>query len=165
MLEYARKFGIEIKVVRIFNTYGPRMDPGDGRIVSNFIMQALKGEPITIFGDGSQTRSFCYVDDLVEGLIRMARSEPAFTGPVNIGNPNEFTVREAAEIIRTTVGSSSPIEYRPLPSDDPKKRKPDIRLAESVLGWRPKVPFREGVTRTIAYFRDPDSWVPEACRS
>lgn len=160
MLEYARKYGIAIKVVRIFNTYGPRMDPEDGRIVSNFIVQALQGEPITIYGDGSQTRSFCYVDDLVDGFVKMARSERSFTGPVNIGNPAEFTVREAAELIKAQVGSASEIVYRPLPSDDPRKRKPDIGLAEARLGWRPTVGFAQGVERTIAYFRDPDGWVP-----
>jgi len=154
MLEYHRKFGVEIKVVRIFNTYGPRMDPADGRIVSNFIVQALKGEPLTIFGDGSQTRSFCYVDDLIEAIFRMSRSEPTFIGPVNIGNPGEFTVKEAAELIIEKTGSSSRIVYCPLPSDDPKKRKPDIGLAIAKLGWQPLVPFGEGVVRTIEYFRD-----------
>ena len=162
MLEYSRRYGIEIKVVRIFNTYGPRMDVEDGRIVSTFIMQALKGEPITIFGDGSQTRSFCYVDDLVEGLLRMARSDRAITGPVNLGNPGEFTVIEAARIVKEMIGSSSEIVHRPLPSDDPKRRKPDISLAESFLGWKPSVPFREGMARTIAYFRDPDAWTNQA---
>jgi nucleoside-diphosphate-sugar epimerase len=160
MLEYGRAFGIEIKVVRIFNTYGPRMDPADGRIVSNFIVQALKGEPITIYGDGSQTRSFCYVDDLVDGLVRMSRSEASFIGPVNIGNPGEFTVSEAAGMIKELTNSSSEIVYRPLPSDDPKKRKPDIALAASALGWGPTINFREGAARTVAYFRDPDAWVP-----
>lgn len=158
MLEYSRKFGLDIKVVRIFNTYGPRMDVGDGRIVSTFIVQALKGEPITIFGDGSQTRSFCYVDDLVEGLFRMARSDRSVTGPVNLGNPGEFTVLEAARIIREMTHSSSPIEHKALPSDDPRRRKPDIALAQSLLGWEPAIPFREGVTRTIEYFRDTYSW-------
>lgn len=165
MLEYSRKFGLEIKVVRIFNTYGPRMDPQDGRIVSNFIVQAIKGEPITIYGDGSQTRSFCYVDDLVDGIARMMRSEGSFIGPVNIGNPGEFTVREAAELIKELVGSASPIVYQPLPSDDPKKRKPDISLAVAKLGWRPEVAFREGAVRAIEYFRDPEAWKPEGCRS
>ncbi|MGA2545591.1 MAG: UDP-glucuronic acid decarboxylase family protein [Rectinemataceae bacterium] len=161
MLEYARKYGIEIKVVRIFNTYGPRMDPDDGRIVSNFIVQALKGRPMTIYGDGSQTRSFCYVDDLVEGFLRMARSEPSLTGPINIGNPGEFTVREAAEIVKELTASPSEIVYRPSPGDDPKRRKPEIGLAVSRLGWRPEVPFREGLLRAIEYFRDPDAWSPK----
>jgi nucleoside-diphosphate-sugar epimerase len=160
MLEYGRKFGVEIKVVRIFNTYGPRMDPADGRIVSNFIMQALRGESITIYGDGTQTRSFCYVDDLVDGLLRMSQSESSFIGPVNIGNPGEFTVGEAAVIIKELTSSSSEIVYLPLPSDDPKKRKPDISLAVSKLGWQPRILFREGALRAIEYFRDPDSWMP-----
>jgi nucleoside-diphosphate-sugar epimerase len=158
MLEYARKFGMPIKVVRIFNTYGPRMDPEDGRIVSNFIVQALRGDAITIYGDGSQTRSFCYVDDLVEAIVRMARSDRAFTGPVNIGNPGEFTVREAAELIKSMTGSTSEIVYMPLPSDDPRKRKPDIGLAESKLAWRPTIDFAEGVRRTVEYFKNPDGW-------
>lgn len=153
MLEYARRYGVRIKIVRIFNTYGPRMDPEDGRIIATFIVQALRDEPITIFGDGTQTRSFCYVDDLVDGLVRMAASEPAFTGPVNLGNPNEFTVLEAARIIKEMTGSNSATVFKALPSDDPKKRKPDISLAESKLGWRPRVPIEQGVARTIEYFR------------
>ena len=153
MLEYSRKFGIEIKIVRIFNTYGPRMDPDDGRIISNFIVQALAGEPITVYGDGSQTRSFCYVEDLVEGIARMARSDRSFVGPVNLGNPGEFTVGEAARLIKDLTRSTSPVVHRPLPSDDPRKRKPDIGLAVSMLGWRPTVEFRDGVARTIDYFR------------
>lgn len=153
MLEYSRKYDIAIKIVRIFNTYGPRMDPEDGRIISNFIMQALKGEPITIYGNGDQTRSFCYVDDLISGILQMARSDRSFTGPVNIGNPGEFTVREAAELIKERIGSSSMITYLPLPSDDPKKRKPDIALAAKRLNWEPKVSFSDGVTKTIEYFR------------
>lgn len=153
MLEYARRYGISIKVVRIFNTYGPRMDPEDGRIIATFIVQALKGQPITIFGDGSQTRSFCYVDDLVDGLVRMATSESSFTGPVNLGNPAEFTVLEAARLIKSMTGSSSQTVNESLPPDDPTQRKPDISLAESKLGWRPRVPFEQGVARTVEYFR------------
>ncbi|WP_077077132.1 UDP-glucuronic acid decarboxylase family protein [Mycobacterium numidiamassiliense] len=154
MLEYARRYGVRIKVVRIFNTYGPRMDLEDGRIISSFTVQALRGEPITVFGDGSQTRSFCYVDDLVDGLVKMAASEPSFTGPVNLGNPAEFTVLETARIIKEIIGSGSVNVFKPLPPDDPRKRKPDIGLAESRLGWQPRVPFEEGLLRTIEYFRD-----------
>jgi nucleoside-diphosphate-sugar epimerase len=153
MLEYARRYGVRIKVVRIFNTYGPRMDPEDGRIISSFIVQALRGEPITVFGDGSQTRSFCYVDDLVDGLVRMAASEPAFTGPVNLGSPAELTVLEVASIIKEMIGSCSETVFKALPQDDPRKRKPDISLAESRLGWRPRVTFAQGAARTIEYFR------------
>jgi UDP-glucuronate decarboxylase len=154
MLEYARRYDVRVKVVRIFNTYGPRMDPEDGRVVSSFIVQALRGEPITVFGDGRQTRSLCYVDDLIDGLVRMAASEPGFTGPVNLGNPVELTVLETAHIIREMTASSSPTVFTDLPQDDPMKRKPDITLAESALGWRPRVPFAEGAARTIDYFRD-----------
>jgi nucleoside-diphosphate-sugar epimerase len=153
MLEYARRYGVRIKVVRIFNTYGPRMDLEDGRIISSFIVQALRGEPITVFGDGSQTRSFCYVDDLVDGLVNMAASEPSFTGPVNLGSPAELTVLETASIIKEMTESPSATVFKPLPPDDPRKRKPDISLAESRLGWRPRVPFEEGAARTIEYFR------------
>jgi nucleoside-diphosphate-sugar epimerase len=153
MLEYARRYGVRIKVVRIFNTYGPRMDLEDGRVISTFIVQALRGEPITIFGDGSQTRSFCYADDLVDGLVRMAASEPSFTGPVNLGSPTELTILEAASIIKEMTGSFSATVYKALPLDDPRKRKPDISLAESRLGWRPRVPFGQGAARTIEYFR------------
>jgi nucleoside-diphosphate-sugar epimerase len=153
MLEYARRYGVRIKVVRIFNTYGPRMDLEDGRIISSFIVQALRGEPITVFGDGSQTRSFCYVDDLVDGLVNMAASEPSFTGPVNLGSPAELTVLETASIIKEMTGSPSATVFKPLPPDDPRKRKPDICLAESRLGWRPRVPFEEGAAQTIEYFR------------
>lgn len=156
MLEYARRFDARIKVVRIFNTYGPRMDPEDGRIVSQFIVQALRGEPITIFGDGSQTRSFCYVDDLIDGLVKMATSESSFTGPVNLGSQDELTVLEVARIVKEMTGSSSPIVFKALPEDDPKKRKPDIALAESRLDWRPVVPFGQGVKLTIEYFRSAD---------
>ena len=153
MLEHARGYGVRIKVVRIFNTYGPRMALEDGRIISSFIVQALRGEPITVFGDGSQTRSFCYVDDLVDGLVNMATSDPSFTGPVNMGNPAELTVLETASIIKEMTGSPSATVFKPLPPDDPRKRKPDISLAESRLGWRPRVPFEKGVARTIEYFR------------
>ena len=139
-------------MVRIFNTYGPRMHPNDGRVVSNFIIQALKGEDITLYGDGQQTRSFCYVDDLVEGLIRMMATSPSESGPINLGNPAEFTIRELATLVLELTGSPSKLVFRPLPSDDPKQRKPDIRRADAVLGWRPTVRLREGLTRTIAYF-------------
>ncbi len=153
MLEYARRYRVRIKVVRIFNTYGPRMDQEDGRIISSFIVQALRGEPITVFGDGSQTRSFCYVDDLVEGLVKMAASEASFTGPVNLGSPAERTVLETASLIKERTGSPSVTVFEPLPPDDPKQRRPDITLAESGLGWTPRVSFEEGVERTIEYFR------------
>ncbi|OBI93913.1 UDP-glucuronic acid decarboxylase family protein [Mycobacterium sp. 1245805.9] len=153
MLEYARRYGVRIKVVRIFNTYGPRMDPADGRIVATFITQALAGEPITVFGDGSQTRSFCYVDDLIDGLVRMAASDPSFVGPVNLGSTAEFTAGQAATLIKEMTGSTSPTVYKPLPPDDPKQRQPDISLAEAKLGWRPQVPFEQGVARTIEYFK------------
>ncbi|MGV0038935.1 UDP-glucuronic acid decarboxylase family protein [Mycobacterium colombiense] len=153
MLEYARRYRVRIKVVRIFNTYGPRMDQEDGRIISSFIVQALRGEPITVFGDGSQTRSFCYVDDLVEGLVKMAASEASFTGPVNLGSPAERTVLETASLIKERTGSPSVTVFEPLPPDDPKQRRPDITLAEFGLGWTPRVSFEEGVERTIEYFR------------
>lgn len=152
-LEYARRYGVQIKIVRIFNTYGPRMDLKDGRIISSFIVQALRGEPITVFGDGSQTRSFCYVDDLVDGLVRMAESEPSFTGPVNLGNPQERSVLETAHIIKKMTRSASVIVFRDLPLDDPKKRQPDISLAQSRLGWRPTFSFEDGVARTIESFK------------
>jgi UDP-glucuronate decarboxylase len=151
--DYHRQHGLEIKVARIFNTYGPRMHPADGRVVSNFIMQALRGEDITIFGNGSQTRSFCYVDDLIEGLLRLMDSREGFPGPVNIGNPVEFTIRELAELVLEMVGSGSKLVERPLPSDDPTQRRPDIMLARTELGWEPTVPLREGLEKTIAYFR------------
>ena len=164
MLEYARRYRVRIKVVRIFNTYGPRMDLEDGRIISSFIVQALRGEPITVFGDGSHTRSFCYVDDLVDGLVNMAASEPSFTGPVNLGSPAELTVLETASIIKEMTGSPSATVYKPLPPDDPRKRNPDISLAESRLGWRPRVPFEDGVARTIEYFRGIIGCTPQAAR-
>lgn len=154
MLEYARRYGTQIKVARIFNTYGPRMAPEDGRIISSFIVQALRGEPLTVFGDGSQTRSFCYVDDLIDGLVRMAWSEASLTGPVNLGNPDEISVLRTANYIKQMTGSKSPIVYTSLPSDDPKRRKPDISLAESKLGWKPRVRFEDGVERTIEHFKD-----------
>ena len=150
--DYHRKHGVEIKVVRIFNTYGPRMDVGDGRVISNFIVQALKNEDITIYGDGSQTRSFCYVDDLVEGMIRLMNSEGC-TGPVNIGNPDEHTIKELAEMVIGLTGSESRIVYKPLPSDDPARRKPTIELARDELGWEPQVKLMDGLQKTIDYFR------------
>jgi UDP-glucuronate decarboxylase len=150
--DYHRQHNLDIKVVRIFNTYGPRMHPSDGRVVSNFIIQALKGDPITIYGDGSQTRSFCYVSDLVEGFLKFMDSHADFTGPMNLGNPNEFTIKELAETIVEMLGSKSAIEYLPLPQDDPKQRCPDISLAKSQLGWEPKVQLREGIQKTIEYF-------------
>jgi UDP-glucuronate decarboxylase len=153
MLEYARRHGVRIKIVRIFNTYGPRMDPEDGRIISAFIVQALRGESITVFGDGNQTRSFCYVDDLVDGLVRMAASESSFTGPVNLGSTTEYTVLDTARIIKEMTGSRSGTIFKALPEDDPKKRNPDIGLAESKLGWRPEVSFEQGAAQTIEYFR------------
>ncbi len=152
MLEYAHRYRVRIKVVRIFNTYGPRMDPKDGRIIGTFIVQALRGEPITIFGDGSQTRSFCYVDDLVDGLVRMAAGAPSFIGPVNLGGTAEFTALAAANMIKEMSGSRSAIVFAALRPDDPRQRKPDISLAESRLGWRPQVPFEQGLARTIEYF-------------
>jgi len=151
--DYHRQHGLEIKVARIFNTYGPRMHSADGRVVSNFIMQALKGEPITLYGDGNQTRSFCYVDDLVDGLIRLMDSDKALTGPVNLGNPTEFTMRELAELVLAETGSSSSFVTRPLPQDDPRQRRPDIALAQELLGWKPTVPLRDGLKPTVAYFR------------
>jgi UDP-glucuronate decarboxylase len=152
--DYHRQTGLDVKVARIFNTYGPRMHPADGRVVSNFIMQALRNEPITMYGDGSQTRSFCYRDDLVEGFLKLMDSEPGFPGPVNIGNPNEFTIRELAELVIELTGSKSTLDFRPLPQDDPLQRQPDITLARTRLGWEPKVQLREGLGRTIEYFRD-----------
>lgn len=152
--DYHRERSVKIKIARIFNTYGPRMDPGDGRVVSNFIMQALTGQPITIYGDGEQTRSFCYVDDLIEGLIRLMASPDDFTGPVNIGNPGEFTILELAETILELTRSKSQLVRKPLPTDDPRQRRPDIELARTELGWQPTVMLREGLRHTIAYFDD-----------
>jgi len=151
--DYYRQYRLRIKVARIFNTYGPRMHPNDGRVVSNFIVQALRGDPITIYGDGSQTRSFCYVDDLVEGLIRLMNTPDTVTGPVNLGNPREFTVRQLAERVIAFCGSASDIEYRPLPEDDPVRRRPDIALAHGLLGWEPRIALEDGLVQTIAYFR------------
>ncbi|HEX6859863.1 MAG TPA: UDP-glucuronic acid decarboxylase family protein [Caulobacteraceae bacterium] len=150
--DYRRQHNLEVKVARIFNTYGPRMHPNDGRVVSNFIVQALKGEPITIYGDGSQTRSFCYVDDLIDGFLRLMASDPDVTGPVNLGNPGEFSMIELAELILEITGSRSKLAHLPLPADDPKQRRPDNSIAQEVLGWEPKVQLREGLARTIEYF-------------
>jgi UDP-glucuronate decarboxylase len=151
--DYRRQHDLEIKVVRIFNTYGPRMHPHDGRVVSNFIVQALQGQDITIYGDGSQTRSFCYVDDLVEAMLRTMDTPADFTGPVNIGNPGEFTMIELAELVLRLTGSKSKLVRQPLPQDDPKQRQPDISLAKSTFGWEPKVSLEDGLKETIAYFK------------
>jgi UDP-glucuronate decarboxylase len=151
--DYHRMNKVNIRVMRIFNTYGPRMHPNDGRVVSNFIVQALKGNDITIYGDGSQTRSFCYADDLIEGMVRLMNAEDVI-GPVNIGNPGEFTIKELAEEIIALTGSGSKIVYQPLPSDDPKQRRPDITLAKERLGWEPVIPLKDGLVKTIEYFRD-----------
>ncbi len=151
--DYYRQHNLDIKVVRIFNTYGPRMHPSDGRVVSNFIVQALKGEEITIYGSGQQTRSFCYVDDMVEGFVRMMATERGFTGPVNLGNPGEFTMLELAEKVLTLVGSKSKLVFMPLPVDDPKQRQPDITLAKEKLDWSPKVNLEDGLKETVNYFR------------
>ncbi len=151
--DYHRQHGLEIKMARIFNTYGPRMHPDDGRVVSNFIVQALKGEAITIYGDGSQTRSFCYVDDLIDGILRLMESPADFVGPVNIGNPAEFSMLALAEKVLALVGGPSKLEYRPLPQDDPMQRQPDITLAGRALNWTPTVPLEDGLRETIAYFR------------
>ncbi len=150
--DYHRQHGVAIKVARIFNTYGPRMHPNDGRVVSNFIMQALRNEPITLYGDGSQTRSFCYVDDLIRGLVALMNSAPEVTGPVNLGNPHEFTIAELAELVIALTGSRSTLVRRPLPSDDPRQRCPDITQAGEALDWAPGVQLREGLAKTIAYF-------------
>jgi nucleoside-diphosphate-sugar epimerase len=150
-MAYHRAHGVDTRIVRIFNTYGPRMRPGDGRVVSNFIVQALQGEPLTVYGDGSQTRSFCYVADEVEGIYRLFLSDEH--QPVNIGNPNEFTVRQLAELVVELTGSTSPIKSLPLPTDDPKVRQPDIARARALFGWEPTVQLREGLGRTIEYFR------------
>ena len=152
-LDYHRHNGVDVRVVRIFNTYGPRMHPFDGRVVSNFIRQVLRGEDLTIFGDGLQTRSFCYRDDLVEGIIRMMNGPEDFLGPVNLGNPGEFTIRELAELVLELTGSKAKLVTRPLPADDPTRRQPDITLAREKLDWEPKVKLREGLTKTIEWFR------------
>jgi UDP-glucuronate decarboxylase len=151
--DYHAQHNLDIKVVRIFNTYGPRMHPNDGRVVSNFIVQALKGEDITIYGNGSQTRSFCYVDDLIEGFVRMMDTEAGFTGPVNLGNPNEFSMLELAEKVLQLVGGHSKLVYQPLPTDDPRQRQPNIELAKEKLGWVPQVQLEDGLKETISYFR------------
>lgn len=150
--DYRRQHNLEIKVARIFNTYGPNMHPNDGRVVSNFIMQALKGNPITVYGDGSQTRSFCYVDDLIEGFVRLMASPFEVTGPVNLGNPGEFTILELTQKIIELTGSKSEVIFKPLPQDDPRQRKPDISRAKEVLGWEPRIPLEQGLIKTIAYF-------------
>ena len=151
--DYHRQHRLRIKVARIFNTYGPRMHPNDGRVVSNFIVQALKNEPITLYGDGDQSRSFCYVDDLIEAFVRLMASPDELTGPMNLGNPNELTIRELAEAVIDMTGSRSPLVHLPLPSDDPRQRQPDISLARTTLDWEPDTPLREGLGRTIEYFR------------
>jgi UDP-glucuronate decarboxylase len=152
--DYRRQHGMPVKVARIFNTYGPAMLPDDGRVVSNFIVQALRGQPLTVFGDGSQSRSFCYVDDLVTGLIALMDSPPEVTGPVNLGNPGEFTMLELARLVQELTGTSVPLERRPLPADDPVRRKPDITLARELLGWEPAVDLADGLKRTVEYFRE-----------
>jgi UDP-glucuronate decarboxylase len=152
--DYWRQHRLQIKVVRIFNTYGPRMHPNDGRVVSNFIVQALKGEDITIYGDGRQSRSFCYVDDLIEAMIRTMNTPDTFTGPLNIGNPNEFTILELAERVLSLVRSKSKLIFKPLPSDDPRQRQPDITLAKRIINWSPTIELQEGIKNTIAYFQD-----------
>ena len=150
--DYWRQHKLEIKVARIFNTYGPRMHPNDGRVVSNFIVQALKGEPITIYGDGSHTRSFCYVDDLIEGLVLLMNSQTEITGPINLGNPTEFTIRQLAELVIELTGSNSNISFLPLPQDDPKQRQPNVKVAKDQLGWEPNTTLRQGMLHTIKYF-------------
>ncbi|MBO6810477.1 MULTISPECIES: UDP-glucuronic acid decarboxylase family protein [Marinobacter] len=150
--DYFRQHNLSIKVARIFNTYGPRMHPNDGRVVSNFVVQALRGEDITIYGEGQQTRSFCYCDDLIEGFVRLMNSPEELTGPVNLGNPNEFTIRELAETVIELTGSSSSLIFKPLPQDDPKQRQPDISLAKSELDWQPSIELKEGLVKTISYF-------------
>jgi len=151
--DYHRQHDLDIKVVRLFNTYGPRMHPRDGRVVSNFVVSALEGRPLTVYGDGSQTRSFCYVDDLIDGLLSMMRSDRGITGPVNLGNPGEFTIAELADLVLAQTGSTAGIEYRPLPQDDPVRRQPDITRAKDLLDWQPTVGLAEGLGRTIDYFR------------
>lgn len=152
--DYWRQHNLEIKVVRLFNTYGPRMHPQDGRVVSNFVMSALTGSPITLYGDGSQTRSFCYVDDLIDGLVAMMESDASITGPINLGNPGEFTVKELAEMIVEKIPTTSPVEIMPLPQDDPVRRQPDITRAKQQLGWEPTIPLDQGLDKTIAYFKE-----------
>ncbi len=151
--DYHREYGVKVKVIRIFNTYGPKMDPKDGRVISNFVNQALRGEDLTVYGDGKQTRSFCYVDDLIEGIYRMMNSTDEVTGPVNLGNPGEFTMLELAEEVLRQTGSRSKLVHKELPKDDPKQRRPDITKAKQLLGWEPKVALREGLAKTIEYYR------------
>ena len=151
--DYHREYGVKIKVIRIFNTYGPKMDPNDGRVISNFVNQALRGEELTVYGDGKQTRSFCYVDDLIEGIWRMMNSPDEVTGPVNLGNPGEFTMLELAEEVLKQTGSNSKLVFHELPKDDPKQRRPDITKAKELLGWEPRVPLRDGLANTIEYYR------------
>jgi len=153
-VDYWRQHQVDIKIVRIFNTYGPRMQPDDGRVVSNFIVQALQGNDITIYGDGQQSRSFCYVDDLIKGMIAMMETEKDFTGPVNLGNPNEFTILELAEKVLSHVGSNSKLRFESLPEDDPRQRQPNIELAKSKFGWKPEIELNEGLKSTVEYFRD-----------
>ncbi len=152
--DYHRQHGMAIRVARIFNTYGPRMAPDDGRVVSNFVLQALRGEPLTIYGDGSQTRSFCYVSDLIDGFVRLMDNDKDLVGPVNLGNPGEFTMKELADAVIEVTGSKSSVEHKPLPQDDPKQRQPDISFAKKELGWEPSVQLREGLERTVEYFRE-----------
>jgi UDP-glucuronate decarboxylase len=152
--DYHRQYGLEIKVARIFNTYGPRMHPNDGRVVSNFIVQALNGQDLTVYGEGNQTRSFCYVDDLANGLVALMDTDKSITGPVNLGNPNEFTIRELAEQVLSLTKSGGKLAFNPLPSDDPTRRKPDISKAKELLNWEPKVPLAQGLPKTIDYFKD-----------
>lgn len=151
--DYHRQHGVDIKVCRIFNTYGPRMHPADGRVVSNFIVQALKGEPMTVYGDGKQTRSFCYAADLIDGFLKLMETDTGFTGPVNLGNPGEFTILELAEKVLRLTGSKSKLQFKPLPSDDPMQRRPDITLAKQKLRWEPKISLEEGLKKTIQYFK------------
>lgn len=152
--DYHRQHGLEIKIARIFNTYGPRMHPSDGRVVSNFIVQALRGEPITLYGDGSQTRAFCYVDDLIDGLVRLMESPSNVTGPINLGNPDEFSIRDLAQAVIAATDATSELGFEPLPGDDPKQRRPDITRAREILGWEPRMPLQHGLIPTITYFRD-----------
>jgi len=153
-MAYHTHHGVDTRIVRIFNTYGPRMRPNDGRVVTNFVVQALTGQPITVYGDGTQTRSFCYVDDEVEGLYRLFLHQgPGVEQPTNVGNPDEYTVGELAELVRELTGSEAPVEYRPLPTDDPRQRRPDITRARTMLGWEPTVHVRQGLQRTIDYFK------------
>ncbi len=152
-LDYQRTHGVRVKVARIFNTYGPRMHPNDGRVVSNFVVQALRGEALTIYGEGSQTRSFCFVDDLIDGFVRLMESPSDVIGPINLGNPEEFTIRELAELVTSMSGSASAVCSLPLPSDDPTQRRPDIEMAQTLLGWQPKIVLREGLPKTIDYFK------------